>query len=95
MSRYFVADPLGHTRNLPAFFLFTQAKARKGRSRSYGEQFERLLKRHRLGTLISTPNNLNLNSGNNVKVWLWKVDRDACRRWWERDRGIAKDKMGR
>ena len=69
----------GHSETVPApmenfrYVMFTQANATGGTA-TYGDRFAAFIQKHKLGALIETPYNMNPNSGNNVKVWLWTVD---------------------
>ena len=47
----------------------------------YGTAFAEFLREHNLGTILETSFNLNPNSGNQLKVWLWTVDWGAVKAW--------------
>lgn len=74
------ADPFGRFR----YVMFTQANApdrgpgKTGRN-LYGEKFAALITENGLGNLHETTDNINPNSSNNVKVWLWTIDHDATK----------------
>ena len=55
------------------YVMFTQANMPGGMAK-YGDSFAAFIQKHKLGSLVETPYNLNPNSGNQVKVWLWTVD---------------------
>jgi hypothetical protein len=70
-------------RHAPAFFIFTQAGTAtdpNGRT-AYGDHFKEWIEAQKLGTVIVTEPNLNENSGNLVKVYVWTVNRDAFLAW--------------
>ena len=65
-----------------AFYLFSQAtnsddpKTSTTNKVKYGEKFREFIESEKLGTVIETATEINPNSFNNLKVWLWTVDRD-------------------
>jgi hypothetical protein len=46
-----------------------------------GHAFAKFLKDNKLGTVVSTKPQINLNTGNTIKAWLWTVDREALVAW--------------
>lgn len=39
-----------------------------------GERLENLIKKHKLGEVVSLDWDKNPNTGNNIKTWLWKLN---------------------
>ena len=64
------------------YVLFSQANiptyAETFSRKKYGEKFARLITDNHLGTVLETTSNINPNSINSLKVWLWTVDHEAC-----------------
>lgn len=58
---------------------FTQA----GEGSTYGTSFAEYIKKHQLGEVIETAFNVNPNSGNQLKMWVWTVNHDALKTWAE------------
>lgn len=56
---------------------FTQA----GRAQTYGEEFATYIKDQQLGEVVETTLNVNPNSGNELKMWVWTVDHDRLGEW--------------
>lgn len=48
---------------------------------NYGTKFCAYILENGLGTVIETGNNINPNSENLLKVWVWTMDHDAMRAW--------------
>lgn len=67
------------------YALFSEANSQGFNSKTYGHLFAELITREKLGTLIETERNVNPNSGNDVKVWVWTVDHNAVREWGNRN----------
>ena len=61
------------------YIIFTQAQ----KTSSYGQRFADLIIRHKLGTLLDTGFHINPNSLNNLKVWIWEVDHEACTKFFQ------------
>lgn len=62
------------------YVMFTQANRLDAARRvTYGERFTAYIRKHNLGAVIETEENINPNSGNLLKVWIWTVDHDAVR----------------
>jgi hypothetical protein len=61
------------------YIVFSEASGR------YGERFADFLHREGLTDLglVSTGRNVNPNSGNEVRVWIWTVDHEVFKKWWE------------
>ena len=55
------------------YVVFTQARS------GYGQDFAQLITKAKLGELIETSSNVNPNSSNYVKVWVWTVDHVALK----------------
>ncbi len=60
-----------------AFVVFSD---RSGRGRS-GPALAAFIKRHKLGTVVSTRSKKNPNSGNMITIWVWGVDAAALKRF--------------
>jgi hypothetical protein len=97
----------GEQKTSPMFryVVFTQAQAQNTRltETGYGYRFAAYIREHNLGTLIDTPFNVNPNSNNNLKMWVWTVDLEVTKRHWEeldkehqteRQAALAKPVMG-
>lgn len=77
------------------FAIFTEAVApnelkdtRPGRT--YGRRFAKLIEQEKLGSLVSTEKHeLNPNSENLVKVWVWGIDHDALKAWYAKQMGVT------
>lgn len=74
-----VPDPFDKFR----YVIFSQAnvprmKDHPDRSR-YGERLAELITNQKLGTLMDTGSNINPNSGNSLRVWIWTIDHDRTR----------------
>lgn len=59
------------------YLIFTQALD----ANRYGINFAAFIRKYELGEVIETDFNVNPNSGNPVKVWVWTVNHEACRQW--------------
>lgn len=75
------------------YVIFSQANTPgylESLSRSkYGEKFAALILKERLGTLIETTPNINPNSNNMLRVWVWTIDHDRTKAYIE---GLRKAK---
>lgn len=60
----------------PAFVVFSQAG-----EGHYADKLKELILKLSLGEVMTSPTRHNPNSGNNVTVFLWSIDRDAFHRW--------------
>lgn len=69
------------------YLIFTQALT----DAVYGINFAAFIRKNRLGEVIETDFNRNPNSGNLVKVWVWTVDHEACKRWLVEDAKSRKE----
>lgn len=49
---------------------------------TYGRDFADFIKSSHLGTITEGAVCPNPNTSNNVKVWIWHLDRDALKAWW-------------
>lgn len=56
---------------------FTQANNPQAASRTYGEKFAAYITEHKLGKVVESDEQINPNSGNSLKVWIWTVDHEA------------------
>lgn len=56
--------------------LFTQAS--RG---TYGDKLANYIRKHQLGTVTSTRLGANPNTGNHIKLFVWKVNEKALDRW--------------
>jgi hypothetical protein len=70
-------------------FSEAQSKNAKPNENGYGSTFAALLTKLNVGQVISTGWNLNPNSSNNLKVWVWTIDHDVLRKWWGKNRPKA------
>lgn len=62
--------------------LFAEANLPNTRyPKTYGKDFAAFILSNELGEVIETRSNINPNSGNAVKVWLWTINHDAVRAW--------------
>jgi hypothetical protein len=75
------------------FAIFSEAihpvyhgEGRKGWPYQYGQMFAKFIEKNKLGSLTTTDNHeLNPNSGSLVKVWVWGIDHDALKAWYEKE----------
>lgn len=49
-----------------------------GRDDDYGQQLKEFIEENNLGTVIETSFERNPNSGNQLKIFVWTPDREAC-----------------
>lgn len=76
------------------FGIFTEARSqdaidegRKGYGYEYGHKFADLIRKEKLGSLVCTEKHeLNPNSGQYVKVWVWGIDHTALQAWYKKNR---------
>lgn len=68
-------DPGTTTGSRWRYCIFSQAN----KGRKYGIELAAYIKEHNLGDVVETGWNVNPNSGNDLKVWMWTVDWDAFR----------------
>ena len=70
------------------FAFFTQAYRPSGirPTTGYGERLAACIRHLNVGNVIETEEAINPNSGNNLKMWVWQVDHDALKAWWEADK---------
>lgn len=61
------------------YAVFSEANPPRSKSNSYGRDFAAFIIKHGLGEVVETGRNRNPNSSNDVQVWIWTVDHDACR----------------
>jgi hypothetical protein len=55
--------------------------------------FADLIRENKLGSLVSTENHeLNPNSGQFVKVWVWGIDHEALNKWYSANGAKEKEK---
>jgi hypothetical protein len=67
------------------YSIFSQIQARQ-----YGDKFAAYILEHKLGDVIETTGrHVNPNSGNVLKVFVWTVDHDAVKLWWEKHGGSS------
>jgi hypothetical protein len=57
------------------FLVFSDVSPRRT-----AQKFAAHIRKHKLGTCATTPEARNPNSGNQLKVYLWRVDREALRK---------------
>ena len=73
-----IPDPMERFR----YVIFTQARKP---DYEYGEGFAAFLKGNMRGQIQETTFNMNPNSGNQLKVWLWTIDWDTVKAWFQED----------
>lgn len=59
------------------YILFSQAR----RDNKYGVEFGAYIESNGLGKVAETPFNVNPNSSNPLKIFIWTVDHDALKAW--------------
>ena len=64
-----------------AFLTFTDLTRRK-----YGKNLQAYIKKHRLGSVISTQGRRNPNSGNTIKHYTWTPNFTAMKKWYAKNR---------
>lgn len=87
---------VGEVKTSPMFryAVFTQAQSQstpicEGKSlidkgTGYGYRFANYIREHNLGDLIETPFNVNPNSNNNLKLWVWTINLETIKKHWEK-----------
>lgn len=50
----------------------------------YGRKFAAFITDNGLGTVVASPRAINPNSGNNLQVWVWCIDHDTLKAWYEK-----------
>lgn len=59
-----------------AFLFFTGVTNER-----YGQRFKALINKHKLGKVIETVSKKNPNSGNNIKAWIWDINKPNFRKF--------------
>lgn len=75
-SFFNIGPPRHANRRGRAFVLFTGIEQAK-----YAERFARLIRQARLGRVTSLPYQMNPNSGNMLRAWLWAPEWTAVDAW--------------
>ncbi len=52
----------------------------------YPGNLYRSIKRHKLGDIVQTKSKINPNSRNNIRIYIWTVDKKALSKWFKRNR---------
>lgn len=65
------------------YVMFAQAASHK-MEKSYGDRFKAFLLHNKLGTVIETDWNINPNSYNQLKIFIWTIDWTTTRAWAEK-----------
>lgn len=55
--------------------------------RRYGENFATYIRRNKLGTVVASERRVNPNSGNQVKFWVWTLNKHNLVDWANRNTG--------
>lgn len=76
----FVQEQMAHGGRDGVFVTFAAANGH-GELSHQGEDLAKYIRAKKLGTLFSPRAARNPNSGNMLRVWLWRVDRVALRKW--------------
>lgn len=64
------------------YVIFSEAVYRPAANRrGYGRAFAAFIRSEKLGKVSTTGWNVNPNSGNNLKAWIWTVDWTALQKW--------------
>lgn len=58
--------------------IFSEAKNGSG---NYGERFAAYIRRNNLGDVVASGRRVNPNSGNQVKCWVWTLNKRALIAW--------------
>lgn len=58
--------------------VFSEAKDGSG---AYGERFAAYIRRNNLGDVVASGRRVNPNSGNQVKCWVWTLNKRALMAW--------------
>jgi hypothetical protein len=58
--------------------VFSEAKDGAG---AYGEQFAAYIKKNKLGDVVASQRRVNPNSGNQVKLWVWTLNKQELVKW--------------
>lgn len=73
--------------SLQAHYNFSDVIMRgKKMLKSNGIEMAKLIKKHKLGTIIQTPPARNPNSGHIIRQWTWTPDRKAYREWYRQNK---------
>lgn len=63
--------------------VFSEARDGAG---SYGERFAAYITRNGLGDVIASQRRVNPNSGNQLKCWIWTLNKAALKTWAEKNK---------
>jgi len=58
--------------------VFSEARDGNG---GYGERFAAYIKKNKLGDVVASQRRVNPNSGNQVKLWVWTLNKQALVKW--------------
>jgi hypothetical protein len=61
--------------------IFSEARGMLMNDGPYGERFAAYIRRHNLGTVTASKRVENPNSGNQLKVWVWTINKRNLRAW--------------
>lgn len=77
----FVVTQMTHNGRNGAFVTFAAADGHGPMFNKVGEDLAKYIRAKKLGTLSAPRASRNPNSENMLRVWLWRVDRVALRKW--------------
>lgn len=76
------------------YLTFTEAQSKdyftlsSPKTDGYGSKFADLIREAKLGTLVETGWEINPNSSNYLKVWVWGIDHAALMKWGKKEASI-------
>lgn len=73
-----LAELMFRRKNKMAFAVFSD----NTKAPRYGQRLASFIVKHNLGEVTTQRARKNPNSGRNIKVWLWGIDRGAFEKWY-------------
>ena len=65
--------------NQSAFYIFSDIGDKK-----IGNSLAKYIKKNKLGLITKSPSRINPNSGNSLKVWIWTLNKQNLRNYWNK-----------
>lgn len=50
----------------------------------YGKALASYIKKNKLGTVVSTVSRVNIRSGNQLRMWVWTLNKKALKEWYKK-----------
>lgn len=60
---------------------------------AYGRRFAAFITKHGLGTVVESPREINPNSGNHLQVWVWCINHDTLKAWYDKVKPPTTEKV--